>query len=380
MVRDLETGEQRLLVSGGSYPKYVPTGHLVYGFAGTLWAVPFDLDTLMVTGNPVAVVEGVSTRVGSGAAYVAVAQDGSLVYVAGAEGAADSRTLVWVDRQGREEAIPAPVRSYAYPRLSPDGTKIALDIWVWDLTRTTLTRLTFDPRLDAAPAWTPDGQRIAFLSEREGPRKLFWWAADGTGSVERLSESANDQYPSSFSPDGAQLAFMDTLDDLAVLTLTGDRQTTPLVKTTFAERNGEIAPDGRWLAYQSNESGQEEIYVRPFPNVDAGRWPVSTGGGTRPLWARSGEELFYLAPDGAVMRVAVEGGTTFTADTSTRLFHGPYFWGSSTGNFRTYDVSPDGQRFLMIKEAAATDDESSAPQLILVQNWFEELKRLVPAN
>ena len=382
VVRHLGTGEQRVLVSGGSYPKYVPSGHIVYGFAKTLRAVPFDLDQLAVTGNPVAVLEGVSTRTGSGVADVATAQDGSLVYVSGVT-ETRPRTLVWVDRQGREEAIPAPVRTYWYPRLSPDGTKVALDIrdqesdiWIWDLTRTTLTRLTFDPGLDRAPAWTPDGRRIAFSSEQEGVANLFWRAADGTGSVERLAESANYQWPSSFSPDGTRLVFMDTSSNIAVLALAGERQTTPLMQTAIVERNPEISPDGRWLAYESNESGQEEIFVRPFPDVDAGRWQVSTGGGTQPLWARTGEELFYRALDGAVLRVAVEAGTTFRAGAPTRLFRGPYYGGTV---WRTYEVSPDGQRFLMIKEGGA-DQNFTPPSLVVVQNWSEELKRLVPTH
>jgi serine/threonine-protein kinase len=383
VVRHLGTGEQRVLVSGGSYPKYVSTGHLIYTFSGTLRAVPFDLERLTVTGNPVEVLEGLSTKA-SGSADVAVAQNGSLVYVAGVKGGTP-RTLVWVDRQGREEVTPAPARRYLLPRVSPDGTKVGLaivdqenDIWVWDLIRTTLTRLTFDPGFDGDPVWTPDGLRIAFSSEQGGALNMFRRAADGTGSVERLSESANPQSPTSFSPDGTRLVFTEAFNDLAVLTMAGDRQVTPLVKTKFPERNGEISPDGKWLAYQSNESGLSEIYVRPFPNVDAGRWQVSTGGGTQPLWARDGKELFYRAVDGAVMRAAVDGGTTFKSDTPMRLFPGPYLAGGGNGG-RTYDMSPDGKRFLMVKEGAP--DERAAPHsLILVQNWFEELKRLVPTH
>ena len=299
-VLDLVTGEQRVLVSGGSYPKYTPTGHMVYGFQGTLRAVPFDTDQLTVTGDSVGILEGGRT-LASGVADFALAQDGSLGYVAaGAAEVSPPRTLVWVDRAGREDAILAPVRTYVYPRLSPDGTKVALDIrdqendiWVWDVTRTTLTRLTFGAGQDRAPVWTPDGQRIAFSSEQEGAPNLSWQAADGTGTVERMSESTNDQFPSSFSPDGSQLVFTDNRVDLAVLTLAEEPRTMPLVQTTFIQRNGEVSPDGRWLAYQSNEFGRFEVYVRPFPDVDQGHWQVSTGGGLAPLWARSGEELFF---------------------------------------------------------------------------------------
>ena len=385
-VLDLGTMEQKVLLSGGSHARYAATGHLVYGANGTLRAVPFDLARLAVTGDPVPLLEGVMTAP-NGAVQFSLSADGSLVYVAGDAGSqSPPRTLVWVDRQGREEPLPAPPRTYRYPRLSPDGTKVALDIqdqendiWVWDVPRVTLTRLTFDPGLDRTPVWTPDGQRIAFSSQQDGPPNLFWQAADGTGSVERLLESTNSQFPTSFSPDGARLVFGDTPNDIAVLALEDERQMTSLVQTTFSERSGEISPDGRWLAYESNESGQREIYVRPFPDIDTGRWQVSTGGGNHPVWARSGEELFYLAPDVAVMRVAVEGAATFRAGTPTRLFQGPYLGPGAGRGFRTYDVSPDGQRFLMIKEG--TPEESGAPpSLILVQNWTEELKRLVPAN
>ena len=386
-VLDLATMEQKVLLPGGSHAQYAATGHLVYGAEGTLRAVPFDLARLEVTGDPVPLLEGVMTA-SNGLVQFSLSANGSLLYAAGDSQGAVSRSLVWVDRQGQEEAIPAPARTYAYLRLSPDGTKVALDIrdqendiWVWDLTRTTLTRLTFDSGLDRTPVWTPDGQRIAFSSQRDGAADLFWQAADGTGTVERLSESStNFQYPTSFSPDGTRLVFADTPRDIAVLALADERQTTSLLQTTFSERNGELSPDGRWLAYQSDESGQQEIYVRPFPDIDTGRWQVSTGGGSRPLWARSGEELFYLAPDGAVMRVAVKGAATFRADTPTRLFQGPYFAPATGRIFRTYDVSPDAQRFLMIKEGGGAEDTSAAPSLIVVQNWTEELKRLVPVN
>jgi len=150
------------------------------------------------------------------------------------------------------------------------------------------------------------------------------------------------------------------------------------VQTTFNELNGEISPDGRWVAYQSNESGQDEIYVRPFPDADRGRWQISTGGGTRPLWARSGKELFYLGPSGAVMSASVEGGSTFRAGRPTRLFEGRYLTFATVAG-RTYDVSPDGQRFLMLKPGD-TDSTAAPTSLVVVQNWFEELKRLVPTN
>jgi len=429
-VLDLESREQKVLVPGGSNAHYAASGHLVYSVAGTLRAVAFDLDRLEVLGDPIPALERVVTK-SNGAANFALSHNGSLVYLAGDPELGAQRTLVWVDRQGREEVIPAPSRAYTYPRLSPDGTKVAVvardqeeDVWVWDFRRQTLTRLTLDQTEELYPVWTPEGRRILFTSGREGAQNLYWRAADGTGTVERLTESRNNpQFGHTFSPDGTRLIFRqtnpDTGIDLHVLSMDGERPSTrsassgstvspvepstssgraepaeargepveprraePLVQTSFAELNAEISPDGKWMAHQSNESGQEEIYVRPFPDVNSGRWQVSTTGGSRPLWARNGRELFYLAPAGALMRVAVERGSIFTAGTPGRVLEGSYLVGTTRGggeSGRTYDVSPDGQRFLMIKEAGAYET-SATPQLIVVQNWFEELRRLVPTK
>ena len=244
------------------------------------------------------------------------------------------RTLVWVDRQGHETLIPAPPRAYVLPRLSPDSTRIAVlavdqekDIWVWDLGRTTLTRVTFNPGRDTYPVWTPDGRRLIFALDRAGARNLFWQAADGTGAVERLTDSPNQQIATAVSPDGARLIFTETApktgEDVMQVELDGTRRVTPLVQSPFAERNGVVSPDGRWLAYEANESGQFEISVRPFPAVNSGRWQVSTAGGSRPLWARSGQELLFLSPTGELMRVGVEPSATWAATTPTKLVKAP---------------------------------------------------------
>jgi serine/threonine-protein kinase len=389
-VRDLTTGRTTTLVRGGSQAEYVAPGVLVYALAGTLRAVRFDPGTLAVLSDPVPVVEAVTT-LPTGAAEFSVSRTGALVYVPGGA-TAGTRSLVWVTRQGHEEPLAAaPLRAYFIPRLSPDGTRVALDIrdgqndiWIWDLTRQTLTRLTDAPATDQNPVWTPDSRRVLFASTRPGAPNLYWQAANNTGTVERLTTSANQQLPLSISPDGTRLIVREQVPttgfDLRVLRLdpstplgTPPRQTEPLLQTTSSEDNGDLSPDGHWLAYESNESGRNEISVRPFPTVDAGHWTISTSGGTRPVWVRSGTELFYLDGAGAMTRVPIQTAPTFSAGTPTTLFATRYFTGVAS---RTYDVSPDGQRFLMIKTAGT----EQAPSMVVVLNWSEELKAKLPAK
>jgi len=386
--RDLRTGMQKVLLRGGSHGHYVASGHLVYVAAGTLRAIPFDPDRLETHGTAVTVLPRLAVT-GNGAGDFAVAADGTLVHVdAPGNFAANARTLVWVDRSGKEEPVAAPPRAYEHPRLSPDGTRVALfsgdqenDIWTWDLGRATLTRLTLDPGQDNFPLWTPDGRRIIFSSNRGlGQPNLWWQAADGTGAAERLTTSSHAQFLTGITPDGTAAVYNETTAtmgrDLLQVALDGTHRVTPVLQTKFDERNGIVSPDGRWLAYESDSSGAFDVYVRPFPNVGGGQWQVSTAGGKQPLWARSGKELFYLGADGALLRVPVEArGGTWHAGSPMKLLEGRYYTG--TGSGRAYDVSPDGQRFLMIK-APGTNASAAAPALIVVQHWDEELKRLVP--
>jgi eukaryotic-like serine/threonine-protein kinase len=393
-VLDLKTGKRKTLIPGGSAAEYVDSstgsgqpGYLVYAVAGTLRAVRFDLERLEVLSDPARAVEYV--MVGSnGAANYAVSRSGTLVY---APGGAAARSLVWVDRQGHETPLKTPPRAYAIPRLSPDGTRVALDIrdqendiWIWNLTRETLTRLTSDPGNDAEPVWTPDGQRLLFSSTRTGVSDLYWQAADGTGTADRLTNTSIN--PTSVTPDGTRVIGSDTPPttqwDVVVFPLLsparhagpGPSSVKPLIQSPFTERNAEISPDGRFLAYESNESGRNEIYVRPFPEVERGRWQVSTGGGTQAAWARNGRELFYLDGSSRLTTVPVQTtGATFSAGNPARVFDRAY---AMPVGFRTYDVSPDGQRFLMIKD----DQNATAAAIVVVLNWQEGLKRLVPTK
>jgi serine/threonine-protein kinase len=380
-VLDLETGKYRTILRGGSHAQFVASGHLVYAAAGALWAVAFDLGEMQVRGNPVQVVANVVTT-DHGAIDAVVTSDGTLVYVPGTlEGT--PRTLVWVDRQGLETPINAPARPYLLPDLSPDGSQLAIfandrerDIWLWDLRRTTLTRLTSDPGRDVVQAWTPDSRRLLFTSERGGARNLFSQAADGTDAV-RLTDSPNTQYPSAVSPDGQLLLFSEEFPqtgiDLMAIELRENGRVTSLVRSQFAERNGIISPDGRWLAYEADDSGRFEIYVRPYPDWNRARWQVSGDGGTRPRWTKRGRELIFVSPSGALMGADVGPGPSWVVTPPALLVKEGYdtvpaWWG------RSYDVSADGERFLMIKDTAPP------PSLVVVQHWDQELKRLAPGK
>jgi serine/threonine-protein kinase len=390
VAHSLDTGERTTLITGGTDARYVATGHIVYALRGTLLAVPFDAASRQVTGGPVPVVEDVREGVNTGTAHFSVSADGTLSYVGGISAEAARRTLIWVDRQGREEPIGAPPRPYFYPRLSPDGTQIALDItdenrdiWVWDLARRTLTRLTSDLAADRAPVWTSDGRRIIFSSDRDGVSNLYWQPANGTTDAERLTKSPNTHNASAVTPDGTRVVLHEaTASDISlmILAFAGSRQLQPLVQNSFVNENAAISPDGRWLAYESNASGQDEIYVRPFPDVAGGQWQISTAGGEQALWARNGRELFYREPEGAVMAVPVDAGGAFNTSPPKRLIDGGYYSGTAgpRSAWRTYDVSPDGRRFLMIKNPEQSQQTADTQRIVIVQNWFEELKRRVP--
>ena len=391
VAHSLDTGDRKVLIEGGTDARYVDTGHLVYALNGSLLAVPFDAAAVAVTGGPVSLVDDVGQSGGgqTGAAHYGVSRNGTLVYISAAASGAGfpSRSLVWLDRQGNEQPLKAPLRTYRYPRMSHDGQRVSLDIqdenrdvWVWNLAGETLTRLTLDAAQEQYGIWTPDDRRIIFASSRNGNANLYWQAADGTGIVERLTDSPNEQVPQSVTADGKQLIFRDLKggdSDIMLMPLDGDRTPRPLVATPASELNAELSDDGRWLAYESNESGRAEIYVRPFPNIGDGRWQVSTSGGTRPLWARDSRELFYLQTGNVVsmQRVPVTLTPTFSAGSPVKLFDvDPGTVNPGPG--RVYDVSPDGLRFLVIKISAPVTAEklSSGDAVTLVQNWFEELK------
>jgi serine/threonine-protein kinase len=384
---DLQTGRSKVLVRGGGHAHYVPTGHLVYGVRGTLRAVAFDLGRLEVVGTPTPVLEGVLTT-GSSGADVAVAANGSLVYVPSVAGGGGQQTVVSVDRQGRASPLPGlSLEAYRDVRVSPDGVRLALatddDVWIYDLTRATLSRLTTDPAQDTRPLWTPDGQRVIFRSNRAGYPELFWRRADGTGSDQRLLARAKDLLDlraDGWSADGGQLLFTEVSPSvrgaIGQIAIERPSDANMLVKSEFYNAFAAVSPDGRWMAYQSDVSGRFEIYVERYPEL-GNRQQISTGGGRLPLWSRDGRELFFSLGSRQMLAVPVQSGTTLAAGRPQVLFEGAML--AAGVGFRTYDIGPGG-RFFIIRSGLAEPGVGAASNMIVVQNWFEELKRLVPVN
>jgi Tol biopolymer transport system component len=386
-VESVGTGERRNLIPRGAHPRYARSGHLVYAQAGSLMAAPFDPQRLTVTGAPVLVVDGVRQNPSGVYAQYSLSATGSLVYEPGGT-QAPPRRLVWVDRKGLEQVLPAPARTYQNPRLSPDGQRVAMtisesetNIWEYDLARDTSTQLTFQGNFHVMGAWTPDGKQIAFgsIPLKEATEHLFWQLADNSGGLERLTSGEYDQEPNSWSNDGQYLAFVEinrtTGNDIWVLQIS-DHKAQPFIRTPSNESAPQFSPDGRWLAYVSDETGRSEIYVQPFPGR-GGKSRISTEGGTEPVWNRNGRELFYRSDD-RMMAVDIPTQSSFAAGKPRMLFMGPYLPTTNQGKFPNYDVSLDGQHFLMLKPS---EEAQAAPtQINVVLNWFQELKQKVPVG
>jgi eukaryotic-like serine/threonine-protein kinase len=397
VVQVLATGERKVIVKGGADGRYLPSGHLLYLRKSILMAVPFDLRNLTATGGAVALIADVMQSANtpnesseSGAGQFSVSASGSLLYVPGGIFPDPERSLAFVDRNGAAQPLPLSARPYLNPRISPDGRRFLVwtqgdrNVWTHDLSRGVTTRLTFEGR-NARAIWTPDGARITYASAIAGAENLFWRRSDGSGTADRLASSALQQAPAVWTPDGKTLLFIEndpaTGYDLWTLSLDGDRRPHPFLQTPFNEQYPDISPDGRWLAYVSNQSGPAEVYVQPYPGPGA-RQQVSVDGGTAPAWSRDGRELFYITAQSVggqaaltkMMVVPVQSKPALTAGTPRMLFEGRY---GATANIRGYDVAPDG-RFLMVQQKDRPAMRVS--EMIIVQNWVEELKQRVRPN
>jgi Tol biopolymer transport system component len=384
VLQDLDTGERRTLIRGGHTGRVVSTGHLVYCRAGNLMALPFDTVRQEVTASaPVTIIEGIRLSPAVAGDY-SFSNAGSLAYIP-ASPRQFERHLIWIDRNGKVELIPAPPRNYQVADLSPDGRQIAAeigsnttDLWIYNLDRGNLTRISSEGS-SQVPVWTPDGKRVAYRATREGKRSIYWRAADGSGTEEPLTGGPDQYAPTSWSNDGKELAFWaispDTGIDIWILDIGNKPSSTvtsqntpnphPFIQTLFYEVYPKFSPDGRWLAYNSNKSGRYEVYLTSYPDSEK-EWTVSIDGGIYPIWAPGSRELFYKSGSD-LMTVDIQPGAELKLGKPKILFETAA---------EVYDISADGKHFLGIQPIEPAHD---ATHISIVLNWFEELKQKVPA-
>jgi serine/threonine-protein kinase len=392
MLVDLETGERiNLFTHGGSLARYLASGHIAYGLDGSLMVVPFNLESRQVTGRSEAVLDGLlmGFSMGSSLAHFAGADNGTLTYVSGPLVSAGSR-LVRVDRAGNAAPLGQMEKRLFGPRFSPDGSRLAMfvaisgepgQVWVRDLGRGTLTRLTLEGE-GYWPVWSPDGRRIAFPSRRDSSPvvDLAWIEADGSSGAEWLTQSELSEQPTTWTPDGKTLIYHrndhpETAWDVMALEPGEAGEPRVLLGTRFIEAQADISPDGRWLAYVSDESGRFEVYVRSYPDLER-KWQISSDGGAEPVWSPDGRELFYRDEEGRVMTVVpITIEPDFSPGRPELLFEGEYV--PSPGFGRNYDVAPDGRSFVMVEQVLPEDIEA---ELQVVVNWFTELAELAPTQ
>ena len=397
-VLSLQTGQWKVVQRGGYFGRYLPSGHLVYLRQGTLFAVGFDLDRLEVRGTPVPLLEDIAGNAALGGGQYDVARNGTLVYLSGKSSTA-SWPIVWMDGTGKTQPLLATPGPYFSPRFSPDGKLLALavgtlgsaNIQVFDWQRDTMTRLTFT-QTNVFPVWTLDGKHIVFLSYSPGSYSLRWIRADGVGETRLLLEGKRERRGYSFFPDGKRLAFAELVDtgfDLWTLPLDVSDPEDPkpgrpelFLGTPFNEQEPAFSPDGRWIAYTSNESGRNEVYVRPFPGgapSRSGKWQISTGGGAHPIWSRNGGELFYESPDEHIMSAAYTAKADSFAADKPRPWSNAQIFGPVPARWNA-DLAPDGKRFAVLPRPEATSEQKGSVHVTVLLNFFDELRRRVPAG
>jgi serine/threonine-protein kinase len=384
----IATGERKVLHRGGAYARWVPSGHLVYLRENTLFAMPFDVRRMEATGSPAPIVQGVTANSAHGGSQYSFSQNGTLAYVSGDIGVPEY-PVMQMDRRGSVSTLWEEPGTYACPKLSPDGRRLSMtvlrdgnwDVWVYDLERKVATRLTFWDGYDGDQVWSPDGEYLAFSSDRDGRENPYRKRADGSGDAERIAEIDHDFWASSWSPDGKWIlgeVQAESFDLWAVLA-DGSGEPVEYLSTTFFDRFPAISPDGRWVAYMSDESGRSEIYVRPFPAA-AGKWQVSDGGGSWPAWSKDGSELIFRSEDGLMAAaVTVESGS-FRADRPVPVASGGFSKDqigiSVSGSiFPDFEPMPDGENFVVLQGG---EGQSRQTHVTLVTGWFDVLRRTFP--
>lgn len=377
----LDSPQRTLVTPAFSNVAYSPAGFILYDKANHLVGQAFDAKRLQVTGEPTVVADEVAYLASLAYAAFSTSNTGMLVYQASS--AAGQSELTWFDRAGRKIRSLGDRREYANPRLSPDGKHVAVDVvdplgnvdvFVVDPGSGQSTRFTFDAAMEAIPIWSPDGGSIAYQSFRDGPGNVYRKLFSGAALEEALLKLNVRSQPSDWSPDGAFVVYnvwsAGTGWDLWLLPIAGERKPRPFLQTKFDEDEGQFSPDGRWMAYTSNETGRREVYVSPFPGP-AGKWQISSAGGSQPRWRRDGKELFYLSPDHTLMAVDVRAAATFQVGSATVLFRTrPREMVSGTDRY-TYDVSLDGRQFLV----NATSEPASPSPVSVVLDWAADLTR-----
>jgi eukaryotic-like serine/threonine-protein kinase len=380
-VGSLDSKEEKFLVRANSSLAYAPPGYLLFFRERNLMAQRFDAKTFRITGDPILVAEQIQFFPQTYFATFSVSDNGAVVYQD--RSAAGVSQLAWFDRSGKQTGTLGTPGDQANPRISPNGKRVALDIvdpqtgnidiWIYESSGGIPRRVTSNPAIDAGPIWSPDGSRIVFTSLRKGHPDLYQKSSSGAGSEEMILQSQGTKYPNDWSPDGRFILYR-AIEGRANPKLwalpVGDRKPTPVIDATFGVSQGQFSPDGRWMAYASNESGKWEIYVAPFPGP-GGNWKVSSAGGSEPRWRRDGKELFYLAPDGKLMSVDVKEGTTFDAEAARPLFETRLRQPISSADLFSYDVSVDGQHFLLNTDVG----EVTSSPLTAVLNWTAEVER-----
>ncbi len=386
----LATGERKVLHRGGTYGRWVPSGHLVYVRENTLFAMPFDIKKLEATGSPAPIVQGITSSDASGGAQVSFSNTGTLAYISGEIGVPEY-PIRMMDRNGVVSTLWEEPGTYANPKLSPDGSRLSMtvlrdgnwDVWIYDLERKVATRLTFHDGYDGDQVWSPDGQYITFSSDRDGRENPYRKRADGSGEAERLAKIDHDFWASSWSPDGKWILGEIQSDsfDIWIVPADGSGEPQEYLATEFFDRFPVISPDGKWVAYMSDESGRSEIYVRPFPYA-AGKWQVSDGGGSWPAWSPDGSELIYRTEDGLMSAIVAAENGSFRAGRPKPLASG----GLSNNQvgiavagsiFSDYEIMPDGQSFIILQGGEGL---SSQNNVTLVTNWFDVLRKTFPGS
>jgi len=387
-VLSLDSGEWNIVLEGGSAPHYTPTGHLLFLRSGNLMAVPFNLNRLQTTAEPILVVQNVQVGV-FGDPYFSVSDDGTLAYVS-TEGSAGlsiyastgGSSMVWVDREGRETVVTREQRNFGPVRISPDGSKMVTTIfedmnhmnnWIYDFTAESFNRINFEGTINGSPIWSSDGQWIIFQSNPDGLRNIYRQPTDRSQPPERLTTDDAIHMPHSSAPDDRTSVFMSG-NDIYTLSMDGDSEPQPIINTPAYECCAVFSPDGKWLAYVSDEGGRLNVYVRPYPGPDIKFLVSDEKGGGEPVWSPDGKELFYRNGN-KMMVVPIQTEPAFSTGTPQVLFEGSYVKSTVIPGYQYYDISPDGSRFLLLKENV---QQSSRNQIEIVLNWFEELKRLVP--